>query len=452
MMEYNIAVVDDDPIGLMHAKALLTEENMHVACMKSGEQLIKYIEHNTPDLILLDIMMPDVDGFETYIMLRRFEEHSGRANIPVIFMSGEDDSEAEEMGLVMGASDFVRKPLNKDVLIRRIQNTIKNSRKIENLQEEATVDRMTGLLNKAKGTDKISKLCLRKNGALMILDLDSFKLVNDLYGHEKGDKILKAFSEIIRKNSRETDTLSRIGGDEFMGFYDDLIDERAVRSLTKRLNSQLQEAAVEILGENHGIPLGISIGVVIVPEYGRNYEELFSLADSALYKVKLNGKHGYAIYGAEETEELSAESEEKRLERLVKVIEERNEKSGALCLGKDHFSVVYKYVMRFYRRYGGGAAIVLFELETQKDDGHIVMEAVEKFSSILEDALRMSDIMVQSGTQSFMVVLTECSREDTDKVMARVAGLFEETEYGKDVKVNYVYKYIAGESAENGQI
>ncbi len=158
MMEYNIAVVDDDPIGLMHAKALLTEENMHVACMKSGEQLIKYIEHNTPDLILLDIMMPDVDGFETYIMLRRFEEHSGRANIPVIFMSGEDDSEAEEMGLVMGASDFVRKPLNKDVLIRRIQNTIKNSRKIENLQEEATVDRMTGLLNKAKGTDKISKL------------------------------------------------------------------------------------------------------------------------------------------------------------------------------------------------------------------------------------------------------------------------------------------------------
>ncbi len=450
MMEYNIAVVDDDPISLTQAKALLTEEKMHVACMKSGNQLIKYIENNTPDLILLDIMMPDVDGFETYIMVRRFEERSGRANIPIIFMSGDDNSAAEEMGLVMGASDYVRKPLNKDVVIRRIHNTIKNSRKIENLQEEATVDRLTGLYNKAKGTERISKLCLRKNGSLMILDLDSFKLVNDLFGHEFGDRILKAFAAIARKNSRETDTIARIGGDEFMGFYEDLIDERAVRSLSRRLNTQLQEEANNILGENHGIPLGTSIGVVIVPEYGREYEELFHLADSALYKVKLNGKHGYAIYGTEDTAEQSDESEEKRLDRLVKVIEERNEKNGALFLGRDHFSVVYKYVMRFYRRYGGDAAIVLFELEATKDDTHFIMEAADRFGGILEDTLRMSDIMVQNGAQSFMVVLTECKKDDIGKVIDRVVGLYKETEVGNDIKVNYVYKYNTAESKING--
>ena len=439
MMEYNIAVVDDDPLALMQAKTLLQEESMHVTCMNSGHRLLKYIEKNTPDLILLDIMMPDMDGFETYIQIRRFEEHSGRTHIPVIFASGEEDSGTEEMGLVLGASDFVRKPLNKDVLVRRIHNSIKNSRKMENLEEEATVDRLTGLLNKAKGTDRVTKLCKRKKGALMILDLDSFKLVNDLFGHEKGDRILKAVANIIKKNSRETDTLSRIGGDEFMGFYEDLSVERAVAALTQRLNKQLKEAADDILGEGHGIPLGISIGVVMVPEFGREYKDLFTLADSALYKVKQNGKHGYAIYGEEEDKD-EADAEQK-LDRMVRIIEERNDKAGALFLGKDSFSVVYKFIMRFYRRYGGDAALVMFELETHDDDLQFIMEAADQFSDVLEKTLRMSDIMEQSGTQSFLVMLTECSKEDISKVIDRIVDLYKDTDTGNTVKVNYVYKY-----------
>ena len=449
MLEYNIVVVDDDPVSLNHAKMLLSEENMHVTCVSSGKQLMKFIENNTPDLILLDIMMPEIDGFETYIMLRRFEEHSGRQKVPVIFISGEDDSEVEEMGLVMGASDFVRKPLNKDVLVRRIDNSVKNSRKMENLEEEATVDRLTGLLNKAKGTERVSKLCARKSGALMILDLDSFKLVNDLFGHEKGDEILKSFSDIIRKNSRETDTLSRIGGDEFMGFYEDLLQERAVSSLTRRLNKQLQTAARKILGDNHGIPLGISIGVVMVPEYGREYNDLFAMADNALYKVKQNGKHSYGIYGSENRgDNTSDESFESRLDRMIQILEERNDKSGALLLGKDYFSAVYKYIIRFYRRYGGEAAILLFELEASDTDAQHTMEIADQFCIIAEKTLRMSDIMVQNGSLSFLVMLTECSRGDIEKVITRITGSFNGTEQGRDVKVNYVYKYntVKGET------
>ena len=449
MMERRIAVVDDDPMILMHAKDILAEENVRTACMNSGKQLLKYIENNTPDLILLDIRMPELDGFDTFIQLRKFEEHSGRAHVPVIFVTGDEDSGTEEMGLVLGASDYIKKPFNKDVLIRRIEIAIRNNRKIEDLEEEATIDRLTGLINKAKGTDKISKLCKRKNGALMILDLDSFKLVNDLFGHEKGDKILKAFSDIIRKNSRETDTLSRIGGDEFMGFYDDLLDERSVGSLARRLNLQLQEKAEEILGENHDIPLGISIGVVMVPEYGREYNNLFSLADSALYKVKQNGKHGYAIYGAEDAEGgPSEESVESKLDRMVQIIEERNDKSGALLLGKDYFSVVYKYVMRFYRRYGGDAVIILFELEPPSEDYQHSTEAAEAFSSFVEKTLRMSDFMVQNGKQSFMVMLTQCPKSDIEKVIGRIVDYYKDTEYGKEVKVNYVYKYSLAGSKE----
>ncbi len=446
MMERRIAVVDDDPMILMHANAMLSGEGIRTACMNSGKQLLKYIEKNTPDLILLDIMMPELDGFDTYIQLRKFEEHSGRTHVPVIFISGDDDSGSEEMSLVLGASDYIRKPFNKDVLLRRIEAAIKNSIKIENLEEAATIDKLTGMLNKAKGTDRVSKLCKRKNGALMILDLDSFKLVNDLFGHEKGDRILKAFSDIISKNSRETDTICRIGGDEFMAFYDDLLDERAVGSLTRRLNSELQASADELLGEGHGIPLGISVGVVMVPEYGREYNDLFALADSALYKVKQNGKHGYAVYGAEDSDSgTEEENAEAKLERFIQIVEERNEKSGALFLGKDHFSVVYKYAMRFYRRYGGDVAVIMFELEPPADDPGYGQDAVDQFGSFVEKTLRMSDIIVQSGSSSFFVMLTGCPVNEIDKVTSRLIDQYRETECGRDVKVNYVYKYSTAE-------
>ena len=441
MQEYKIAVGDDDPVSLNHAKMLLTEENMQVTCMNSGKLLLKYIEKNTPDLILLDIVMPDVDGFEAFIMLRRYEEHTGRPRIPVIFMSGADDSEAEEMGLVMGASDFVKKPLNKDVLVRRIDNSIKNSKRMENLEEEATVDRLTGLLNKAKGTERITKLCKRKNGALMILDLDSFKLVNDLFGHEKGDQILKGFADIAKKNSRETDTLCRIGGDEFMGFYEDLLDERAVRKLTKRLNDQLYKKAVKVLGEENGIPLGISIGVAMVPECGREYNDLFAKADNALYKVKQNGKHGCSVYGYDMDSDNDDASSENKLDRMVQILEERNNKSGALFLGKDYFSAVYKYIIRFNRRYGGDSTILLFELDCPGNDMQTMADTADLFSSIVEKTLRMSDIMVQNGAQSFLVLLTECGKDNIDLVISRIVNAFKETELGKDVPVNYVYKF-----------
>ncbi len=442
-MDYNIAVVDDDSFILENVRQLLSEENMHVTCINSGKRLLKYIENNTPDLILLDIMMPEMDGFDTYIELRRYEDHTGRRHIPVIFVSGNERGDSEEMSLVLGASDYVTKPFNRDVLIRRIDHTIKNSKTIENLQEEATVDRLTGFFNKPKGTDRVSKLCRRKTGALVVMDMDSFKLVNDLFGHDMGDQVLKAFADVVRRNTRETDTLCRIGGDEFMAFFEDLTDKSVILSLSKRFNKQLLEEAERLMGEDNGIPLGISMGVVMVPENGRDYEVLFSLADGELYKVKQNGKHGYSIYS--ESDEGDGEGEEdtiQKLERIEKVMEERNEKDGALILGKDSFTIAYRFVMRLYRRYGGSAALLLFELHPIGDeDLNFMSEAVTQFSVILEKTLRMSDIVMQSGSHSFFVLVTECTEPEVENAVRRVAEAYSKTEFKDGVKLEYVFKY-----------
>ncbi|MBE5824775.1 MAG: diguanylate cyclase [Butyrivibrio sp.] len=448
-MDYNIAVVDDEVLILETVRTFLEDENMHVTCMDSGKRLLKYIETHNPDVILLDIMMPDMDGFDTYIALRKYEDRAGRRHTPVIFMSGSDSSDSEEMSLVMGASDYIQKPFNKDVLIRRIDHTIKNNKTIENLTEEATIDRLTGFYNKTKGTERVSKLCKRKNGVLAVLDLDSFKLVNDLFGHEAGDAVLKAFATVVRKNTRETDTLCRIGGDEFMAFFEDLTDKSVIASLSKRLNTQLVREAAVIMGKDNGIPLGISMGVVMVPEHGREYSDLFALADAELYKVKQNGKHGFSIHHANAGLDEEEENIRQKLSRIEKIVEERNDKEGALILGKDSFTVAYRLVMRLYRRYGGSAALLLFDLNPIDDAAlNYVIDFTTAFGNILEKTLRMSDVVMQTGSHSFFILLTECTEPEVGNVIRRVKEAYKDLEHSDRIRLEYIYKYSSKERTE----
>ena len=120
VMGYWIAVVDDEPLSLTNAKNMLHSRDMRVSCLRSGEDLLLFMEKHAPDLILLDILMPEMDGFDTYRALRKYEKETGRAQVPVIFLTGEDSSEAEKRGLKAGASDFIHKPFDEDILVNRI--------------------------------------------------------------------------------------------------------------------------------------------------------------------------------------------------------------------------------------------------------------------------------------------------------------------------------------------
>ncbi len=444
ILDYWIVVVDDDPLCLTHARKILGEENMKVSCLNSGQALLKFMEKNAPDLVLMDVLMPGSDGFETFAALQDYEEKAGKEHIPVIFLTGEDDSATEQKGLKLGASDFIHKPLNKEILVKRIDNTLKNVKAISSLTEEAMFDKLTGFLNKTRGTERVSKLCTRITGALMIMDLDNFKLVNDLYGHDMGDKVLRAFADVVRNNTRETDTISRIGGDEFMAFYENLTDESAVASLTMRLNVQLVTEAAALMGEDNGIPLGISIGAVMIPNEGRDYEALFSKADKALYIVKKNGKHGYHIYSDESDEKgENSETADDRLDHILRTMEERTKKGGALFLGRDSFAIVYRFVMRFYRRYGGTPAFVLFTVVSDDKPGiskHL--EYMQELEGILANTLRVSDIVMQSSSNTYFVMLTERSAVDAKAASDRIISSWEQSKSGKNAKLESTIRYM----------
>ncbi len=440
-MAYRIVVVDDDEISLRSTKSMLEDERFHISCLRSGKELLKFMEKNRPDLILLDIMMPEMDGFETFKALREMEEGRETSFTPVIFLTGENDSASEQQGLEIGASDYITKPFTKEVIIKRIENTITNRKTIETLTEEALVDKLTGFFNKSKGTDMIAKLCGRKAGALMILDLDSFKLVNDLFGHDRGDDMLSAFAGIVKRNTRETDTISRIGGDEFLAFFEGMTDESVVSSLILRINNQFSEEAEVLLGKDHGIPLGVSAGVVMVPDYGRDFKSLFAFADNALYTVKKNGKHGYYIYSdISEAEEVN--DAEQNMERIIRIIEERDERGGALMLSGDSFALIYRFLMRFYKRYGGTISLMLFTLDIMDDDRGIKsLEVSAKFAEVIRRTLRMSDIIMQNGTYSFFVLLTERDRAEAEGAADRI--MKEWNDCGRDkATVKYAFRYL----------
>ena len=434
-----VAVVDDEAFCLTNARKLLGEANMRVSCLRSGRELLKFLEKKNPDLILLDIVMPEMDGFETYHAVRQYEARTGKKPTPIIFLTGEDNSETERRGLKMGASDFIRKPFNRDILLRRVHNTITNQKTIESLTEKATMDRLTGFLNKASGTTRVRELCKTESGALMILDLDNFKLVNDIYGHDMGDRVLMSFADIMRHNTRSEDVTCRIGGDEFMAFFCNISREEAVASLTARLNEQLLMNAEELMGEDFGLPLGISIGAAFVPEHGRRYEELFQWADHALYKAKCRGKHGYVIYGQyEESEKAGGEDLLREMEHVTKIVEERNEGGGALLLEQESFVMVYHFIRRFIKRYGGKTMKLLFSMKEKNPEKEVLREAMKSFGESLQKVLRRSDIILRSRSNQFFLMLPELSEADTGTVIGRIFGDWEKKPVHEEVEIKYV--------------
>ena len=441
-MNHWIAVVDDESISLTNVKNLLSDENMRVSCLRSGKDLLKFLEKNTPDLILLDILMPEMDGFETYHALRIYEENAGKSNIPVIFLTGADDNDTERRGLKVGASDFIRKPINKDILLKRINNTISNSKTIETLTEEAITDKLTGFLNKAGGTKKLAECCKNKVGTLAIIDLDSFKLVNDLYGHDSGDRVLIAFADIVRHNTRVDDIPCRVGGDEFLVFFSDLQDEISISRVCERLNLQIAQRCSELLGSDYGIPIGVSMGVTLVPKDGTDFDTLFTLADNALYTVKQNGKHGYCIHNSELTSTFEAEDNPRReLSRLIQIVEERNISSDALRYDRETFTFVYHYLTRCKKGFGGQMYNLMFTLIPKPDKKDLPMnDAENKLSLILQSNLRGTDFFMRSKCGSFFAVLPNYPLGDAEDAAKNIIQSWNETPFSEDISIEYVLK------------
>ena len=443
-MADHIVLVDDDSFNLKIAKRILEKEEMQVTALNSGAELLEFMKENRPELILLDILMPGMDGFETLERLRAYESENGLKETPVVFLTAEGDLRVETKGFEKGVVDFIRKPFNADVLLKRIGNVLKREEEIHKYREEAVTDHLTGLLNKGALTEKLSMLLKCRAGYLLMIDLDSFKLINDIYGHDAGDKILSVFSDLLKKHLGENDIIGRNGGDEFTVFATSYESENQVKKLSVNLNAEIFSAARKLFGESMEIPIGVSVGAVYSTGHGSDYAEMLKKADKALLKVKESGKHGYMLYGEENFDETDNIS----LKNLSMILSERNIPNSALKLEKNSFITVYRFVMRYILRYHKDACKILFTLSCpEPEPGEKFDELCEAFGNHIGGMLRKSDLMMQYRKNQYFVFLTDIREDAIKQVVGNIIRTWR-AKNNDNLVISYETDYLKNERPE----
>ena len=410
-----ILIVDDMLVSLMITENMLAGQ-YQTFCAQSPKEAMEIYRSEKPDMILSDFRMPGMTGYEMQIELQN-EFHK---KIPFMFMTADKSDEVESKGFDNGAMDFIRKPFKPEVLLRRVANILHTVDEIQDLKKTSSTDKLTGLFNKGSSEEELKKICKKSHGSLMMIDLDSFKLVNDIHGHAMGDKILIAFADILRATMRSTDLIGRMGGDEFVAFCHGVYDESSIASKTQFINEKITEAAKKLMGEDMNIPLGASIGCVLVPQAGTDFVELYKKADKALYIVKQNGKHGYNIFNEDAPEE-NVETVV-TLSQIEMILSERNKEPGAYILPFESFRNIYRFLKRTRAGYGKTICIVLLALKRTVDGEKIPLKhAGEQFIECLHNTLRRGDVISQNGSNQFLVLLTNTDgHHDVTRAIGRV--------------------------------
>lgn len=306
--QVKILLVDDTPVNLEIAGKILQKENYDIYIAESGYTALDLIENTDFDLILLDIMMPEMDGFETY---KKLKEHKNFNEIPVIFLTAKVDIESVVNGFELGAVDYIRKPFNGLELKARVRTHVELKKIREELEEKnkslydayerleiiATTDPLTKLINRRELTKKLEEEQIRfeRNNlafSIIIADIDYFKKVNDTYGHNSGDFILKSVADILKNTSRKQDSVSRWGGEEFLLLLPETNAEGAA-ALAEKLRSKIENTTFET-GEFQ-IKVTLTFGINVYDKT-QNGDSLISKADSALYEGKQRSRNCVVIY------------------------------------------------------------------------------------------------------------------------------------------------------------
>ena len=289
----SILIVDDEKSNLVILAEIL-KAKYKVVLAKSGRQAIERAIKQPPDLILLDIVMPEMDGYQ---VLYELKNNDILRDIPVIFISALRDYADEEKGLVLGAVDYISKPFSHPIVLARVNNHIKIVRQRKLIESIALLDSVTGIPNRRNYESRIEMEWLRAIRertafTLLFLDIDYFKFFNDNYGHSKGDEALKAVANNIYRNIRRpADFVARTGGEEFAVLLPNTEKEGALH------RAELIRASIEAMGIPHHYStvssvLTVSIGVTCcLPNQESDLQLFIDEADKMLYRAKNAGRN-----------------------------------------------------------------------------------------------------------------------------------------------------------------
>lgn len=294
-----LLVVDDTPANLVAMRRLLSRVDCEVVVAASGNEALSACLDHDFALILLDVQMPEMDGFEVATLL---QENERTQATPVIFVTAAHKDDLHRMhGYRVGAVDYISKPIDEFILLSKVKVFLDLFRARSALaasearaRHQAMHDGLTGLPNRLLFADRLEsaiRRAARSGGAMTLIyvDIDRFKPVNDQYGHGAGDSLLRAIAERLQTELRSSDTVARLGGDEFGIVLESVQDPHHVAELCERIRHQIGRPFTLDLPAPLGtvdVQVGASLGIARYPDDGRDADTLVREADARMYRHK----------------------------------------------------------------------------------------------------------------------------------------------------------------------
>tara|TARA_R110002110_G_scaffold36071_19_gene120873 strand:- start:6240 stop:7163 length:924 start_codon:yes stop_codon:yes gene_type:complete len=288
-----ILIVDDEQLNIEVLCDVLEEDGEMLFAL-NGETALQLAQEEMPDIILLDVMMPDMDGYE---VCRRLKGNSATSHIPVIFVTALSQVADETKGLELGATDFITKPVSPPVVRARVKNHIELKRYRDFLTEIAFVDGLTQIPNRRRYDEFLDtewRRAIRQESSLsmILMDIDHFKQFNDTYGHLEGDRCLQEIAAALENTlHRPADLAARYGGEEFACLLPET-DMTGAMHLAEKLRAAIEQLKLPHKSSQTAEYVTISVGVSsVVATTEQASEDLFKLADKALYTAKETGRN-----------------------------------------------------------------------------------------------------------------------------------------------------------------
>ncbi len=284
-----VMIVDDSQVTRNKIKKVLQKQMFHVIVAAHGEEALNYLEDNSDiELILTDYNMPVIDGIE---LTKEIRKKYNRNEIIIISVTSSNEQLISAKFLKIGANDFINKPFNDEELICRVNNTLEAKEYLEKMTNMAHLDFLTGLYNRRYFFEEIKDFSISKNFAIAMIDIDNFKNINDDYGHDIGDEVIKSIANILKRNIKGSDIVARFGGEEFCIALNNINKKDAIGFFIK-LKETISKNKIII--KNNKISYTASIGVSF-KEDDEDINTLLNNADQALYKAKENGRNRVEI-------------------------------------------------------------------------------------------------------------------------------------------------------------
>jgi diguanylate cyclase (GGDEF)-like protein len=291
-----IMIVDDDRSMLITMRTVLENDGYRIEEHENGATALSTCQQELPDLVLMDALMPGMDGFSACKALR---ELPGGEHLPILIVTALEDENSIDRAFSAGANDFIPKPVNFAVLRQRIARLLDASQAEKHVRHLAYHDTLTGLPNRRTFIERLQAMMGEPHDesdmiAVMFMDLDRFKMVNDTLGHDAGDLLLKSVTARIQKLLRSSDLVARLGGDEFTILLDHV---KSVEVIAKIANKVCQRLAEPFMLMNQQVYVSTSIGISIYPNDSRDVNTLIKYADTAMFKAK-ETRNSFSFYEA----------------------------------------------------------------------------------------------------------------------------------------------------------